>query len=310
MKTLKLILLVLVSALFVSILRSQPSDTVTQPVTARDTAWKAGGLATLTFSQAAFSNWSAGGENAYALNGRFSGFVNYVYEKVNWENSLDLAYGFTNQKNTGFRKNDDLFEFTSKFGYKASKNWYYSAIANLKTQFSPGYDYSVEPEDTLSDFLSPLNINLALGMDYKPNENFSAFLSPVNLKMVYVNEAIYNERFSIESGKKVRTEVGFIAKIKYQKEIVKNIDLLTKLDVFYDYLQTKITLEDGTDRGRSPFISWEVLINMKVFKALSVNLNTHLIYDEMYRLENESGGLENPKVQLKEVFGVGLSVKF
>jgi hypothetical protein len=310
MKTLKIIIPGILSLLFVSSLWSQTADSVGQEVTARDTAWKAGGLLTFTFSQSAFSNWAAGGENSYALNSRLNGFLNYKLGKVVWENNLDLAYGFTNQKSTGFRKNDDFFELTSKYGYQAGGKWYYSAVLNLKSQFSRGYDYTVEPEETISDFLSPLYLNLALGMDYKPNDNFSAFLSPANLKLVYVNDTMFSDRFSIEAGENLRTEFGFIAKIKYQKEIVENIDFLTKLDVFYDYLETQIILEDDTERFRSPYVSWEVLINMQVFKALSVNLNVHLIYDETYRQTNDSGVRENPKIQLKEVFGVGLSLKF
>jgi hypothetical protein len=310
MKTLKIVAPFILSLLIVPSLWSQTADSVDQEVTARDTAWKAGGLVSLTFSQSAFSNWAAGGENAYALNSRFNGFVNYKFQKVYWENALDLAYGFTDQKSTGFRKNDDFFELTSKYGYQAGGKWFYSAVLNLKSQFSRGFDYTVEPEETISDFLAPLYINLALGMDYKPNDNFSAFLSPANLKLVYVNDTVFSEKFSIETGKNLRTEVGFIAKIKYQKEIVENIDFLTKLDIFYDYLETSIILEDGSERLRSPYVSWEVLINMQVFKALSVNLNTHLIYDETYRQTNDAGIRENPKIQFKEVFGVGLSLKF
>lgn len=310
MKALKITLPIVLAMVFVSSLSSQTPDTNDEEVTAKDTAWKAGGLITLTFSQSSFSNWAAGGENTYALSSRFNGFLNYNLGKVVWENNLDLAYGFSNQKSTGFRKNDDFFELTSKYGYQAGGKWYYSAVFNLKSQFSRGYDYSVEPEEIISDFLSPLYINLALGMDYKPNDNFSAFLSPANLKLIYVNDTTFSDRFSVDAGKNLRTEFGFIAKIKYEKEIVENIDFLTKLDVFYDYLETKIILEDGTERLRSPYVSWEVLINMQVFKALSVNLNTHLIYDETFRQSNDSGGRKNPKVQFKEVFGVGLTLKF
>ncbi len=306
----KIFLPIVLSLLFLLSIGAQTTNDVDQVETARDTAWKAGGLINFTFSQAAFSNWAAGGENSYSLNGRFNGFVNYRYQKVYWENALDLAYGLTNQKSTGFRKNDDFFELNSKVGYHAGGKWYYSAVLNLKSQFSEGYDYTVEPEEIISDFLSPMNINLAVGMDYKPNDNFSAFLSPVNLKLVYVNDTTFSERFSIDPGENLRTEFGFIAKLIYQKKIVENVDFLTKLDVFYDYLKTQITLEDGSDRLRAPYVSWEVLINMKVFKALSVNLNTHLIYDEAYREENDSGGRKNPRVQFKEIFGVGLALKF
>lgn len=289
---------------------SQEPDSAASIVAAKDTAWKVGGNITATFSQAFFDNWSSGGENSFALNGRINLYSKYQLHNVLWENNLDLAYGFTKQKSTGFRKNDDLFDITSQFGYKASKKWYYSAILNIKSQFSTGYDYASEPVDTISDFLSPLNVNLALGMDYKPNKQLSVFLSPINLKLIYVNDTIYSSRNSIEAGENLKTEFGFIAKIKYQKEIIKNIDFLTKLDIFYDYLEPNITLYNGSKRMKSPYISWEVLVNMKVYKALSVNLNTHLIYDENFRKLDAEGSAKNPKVQFKEVFGLGLAVKF
>ncbi len=297
----------IVSGVFV---RSQTTDTLSTVVSAKDTAWKAGASLSLTFSQAYFENWSAGGERSLALNSRGNVFAKYELDKVVWENILDLAYGLTNQESTGYRKNDDLIEFGSKFGYKATKKWYYAVILNMKSQFSKGYDYTKEPEDTISDFLSPLTVNLAIGMDYNPNDAFSAFLSPVNLKLIYVNDTIYSKRNSIESGKNLKTEFGFIAKIKYQKEIAENINFLTKLDIFYDYLDTKIILYDGNERLKAPYISWEVLINLKVWKALSVNLNTHLIYDENFRELDEAGNAKDPKIQFKEVFGVGLALKF
>jgi hypothetical protein len=46
---------------------------------------------------------------------------------------------------------------------------------------------------------------------------------------------------------------------------------------------------------------------LKVFKALSVNLNTQLIYDEDYN-SGKSG--RDAKMQVKEVFGLGLNYKF
>lgn len=291
-------------------LMSQSADSLSSVVSAKDTAWKVGGNVTATFSQAYFDNWAPGGENSFALNSRVNLFSKYQLNKVLWENNLDLAYGFTKQKSTGFRKNDDLFDFTSQFGFKASKKWYYSAILNIKSQFSTGYDYASDSVDTISDFLSPLNMNLAVGMDYKPNEQFSVFLSPVNLKFIYVKDTNYSSRNSIKDGENLKTEFGFIAKIKYRKEIIENIDFLTKLDIFYDYLESNITLYNGSERIKYPYISWEVLINMKVFKALSVNLNTHLIYDENFRQLDEDGNVKNPKIQFKEVFGLGLAIKF
>lgn len=289
---------------------SQNSDSIASVVSARDTAWKAGGTVTATFSQAYFDNWSAGGEKSLALNSRINLFSKYQLNKVIWQNNLDLAYGFTNQKSTGFKKNDDLIEFTSLLGYQATEKWYYSVILNIKTQFSKGYDYTTEPVDTISNFLSPLTSNLALGMTYKPNEEFAAFLSPSNLKLIYVNDSIFSIRNSIEPGENLRTEFGFIVKILYKKEILENINFLTRLDIFYDYLEPMITMYDGNKRAKSPYVSWEVLISMKVFKALAVNLNTHLIYDENFRALDDEGNAKDSKIQFKEVFGIGLAWSF
>ncbi len=305
---------IFILALGIILLETFAQAQTTEPdipvVSAKDTAWKTGGIISFTFSQAYFDNWAAGGEKSVSLNGRANAFAKYQLNKVLWENTLDLAYGFSKQKSTGFRKNDDLIEFTSLYGYKAAKNWYYSAVFNAKSQFSRGYDYTTEPFDTISDFLSPLYINLALGMAYKPNDYFSAFLSPLNLKLTYVNNTRFSVRNSIEADEHLKTELGFIAKFKYQKDIIEGVNFLTKLDLFYDYLDTKTTLYDGTERTKSPYISWEVLINMKVLKVLSVNFNTHLIYDENYRELDDAGVAKDPKIQFKEVFGVGLALNF
>ena len=78
-------LLTMVLLLLMTTVRSQTIDTTAQVVTARDTAWKAGGLVTLTFAQSAFDNWSSGGENSYALNSRVNGYLNYQSEKYRFQ---------------------------------------------------------------------------------------------------------------------------------------------------------------------------------------------------------------------------------
>ena len=76
MKTLKIFLPFVLPLLFLLSSSAQTENDIDENVTARDTAWKAGGVINFTFSQAAFSNWAAGGENSYSLYGRFIGFVN------------------------------------------------------------------------------------------------------------------------------------------------------------------------------------------------------------------------------------------
>jgi hypothetical protein len=271
----------------------------------KDTAWKAGGLFAFTIAQTGFTNWAGGGENSYSYNGRLGLFANYVKGKAAWENNLDMAYGMASQGTNGIRKTDDLIELNSKYGYKASEKWFYTAVVNARTQFDKGYLYSdvdsVEPK-VISESFAPLYVNLALGMDYKPDKYTSVFLSPLNLKNIYVKNSTYAPGYSIDSSKNLRTDIGAIIKFKYERALVKNLNFLTKFQVFANYQD----LNEIQDLD----LNWEVLITMNVFKVLSININTNLIWDKDVKFVEEDGSLGNARGQFKEIFGAGLAYKF
>jgi hypothetical protein len=291
--------------LFVILFASFWSQTKAQEIAKKDSAWKFGGQFVFTVSQAAFKDWAAGGQNARAGNSRLGLFGNYVKGNTSWENNLDVAYGLSRQgEQKEFRKIDDILELNSKYGHKGSEKWYYSALLNAKTQFSEGRKY-LEGDTTynvVSKFASPLNINLALGADYKPNQFASVFISPVNSKFIFVNDTSLSTINSLDPGQRFRYELGFITKMKYQKDIVENLNLMTKLDIFADYLHfTDIKDVD---------VNWEILLTMKVYKIISVNLSMNLIWDNNVKSTSSDGTLGDPKVQFKEIFGAGLSYKF
>ncbi|NTW34030.1 MAG: DUF3078 domain-containing protein, partial [Bacteroidetes bacterium] len=119
-------------------LRTASSDTIY--------GWKKGGMVGINFSQASFSNWAAGGQNSISLNGLISVFAKYKQENHTWDNMLDLGYGLLQQGAKGnVIKTDDKIDFSTKYGKSASKNWYYAALLNFKTQMAPGYNY---PDDS------------------------------------------------------------------------------------------------------------------------------------------------------------------
>ena len=69
------------------------------------------------------------------------------------------------------------------------------------------------------------------------------------------------------------------------------------------------------DKPQNIDVSWETLIVMKVNKYLTVNLNTHLLYDDNVRIpidKNNDGITDSSgaRIQFKEIFGVGFSYKF
>jgi hypothetical protein len=69
----KKIILLLVTIFITRISFSQTVDT-TQPAT---TYWKKGGMTGLNFTQSSFTNWAAGGENAFSATALTTLFANY-----------------------------------------------------------------------------------------------------------------------------------------------------------------------------------------------------------------------------------------
>ncbi len=274
----------------ISAMAQEPSDT---------SYWKTGGMGTLTFSQVSFYQWASGGENSYSGNAFLNLFANYKKANVSWDNSLGLGYGLIKQGNLT-KKSDDRIDLSSQFGMKASKNWNYSAMLGFKTQFDKGYNYP-DVSAKISDFFSPAYLTISVGMDYKPNERFNIFLSPVTGKMTFVMDDTLNSvgAFGVDPGKNFRAEFGGFAKLYYRQPVMKNVETQIKLDLFSNYLKNPGNID----------INAEFLVVMKINEFLAATFNVLMIYDDDITLLR-SDDSRGPGVQLKEVFGVGLSYKF
>ncbi len=268
------------------------------------TYWTFSGNAALMFSQASFSNWSAGGENSYSLNSKLDLKYNYAKEKVRWDNELNLGYGFLDQDGLGYRKTDDLFNFLSKYGYQASKRWFYTAMVQFTTQFTEGYDYGDNQEKTfISDLMAPAYFVGSLGVEYRIENSFKVFITPLANKITFVENEILAAlgSFGLDAGENMRYELGASVLASYKKEeLFKNVGLETKLGLFSNY----------TENPENVDVNWELYITMKVNKYLSANISTHLIYDDDIDSVREDGSIGGPKLQFKEMLGIGLQYSF
>lgn len=283
--------------------------------------WIKGGDVGLNFSQSSFKNWAAGGENALSLTGYANLFSNYKKGENTWDNSLTMAYGLLQSGHTAPRKNEDKIDFTSKYGrYAFAKHWYYSALVNVKTQFADGYNF---PDDSnvISRFAAPAYLLVALGLDYKTTDGvLTLFISPATLKSTIVNDqtlanagaygveaATYTDSGTIiTQGKKIRNELGGYIRAQFKRDIAKNVNLSTKLELFSNYLENPQNID----------VNWEVLLNMKINKFLTANITTQMIYDHdiPVPVERTIDGVKvmgtGPRLQFKEVLSLGFSYKF
>jgi len=281
--------------------------------TPKDTLWKTGGNLAITFAQTSLTNWAAGGENSLAENSFLNLFANYKKGKSQWDNNLELAYGVLKIGTADPKKSEDRIDLSSKYGYKAFDSWFYSALFNFKSQFTPTYAF---PGDTakemVSKFFSPGLLFFALGLDYKPHENLSVFISPLTLKTTLVLDDTlaskgaygvagghFDNTGKWVKGENIKQEIGGYLKFFFRKALVENVDLQNKLELFSSYSEHPENID----------INWEVLIAMKINKYLSANINTQLLYDDDIIIIDKDGN-KGPRTQFKEVFGVGFSYKF
>lgn len=274
------------------------------------TPWVIGGEGHIGFSQMYLDNWKKGGESALSSLILLKGFANYSRADghIKWVNNAEIRNGWLRPggKEEQVQKNDDKFEYTSRFGISAYKKWYYSAELNFETQFFRGYTYPKDEQAVpISSFLAPARTFMKLGFEYKPDKEFSLLLSPLTIKNVYVKDTalIDQTNFGIEKGRKSFWEPGLNADIYWKKSFNDNITYETKYKMFINYKQP----------FRKYDVNWENQLNVKLNNYFDIRLMVHLIYDDdvlfpVYDANDVKVG-EKAKLQVKEFFSIGFTYK-
>ena len=273
--------------------------------------WKKGGFIGANFNQILFDNWAAGGVNAVSVTTLANYYANYKKDKSSWNTNLDLAYGMIQNKDQKPRKNEDKIDLLSKYGYTSPiKHVDYAALVNFKSQFAPSYTYNEKNEQSpmISTFLAPAFVLASLGLDYKPKPYFSVYLSPATGKftIVNVNDNAIKKAFAVDSNKTIRSEFGAYMNVFFQKDITKTINLLSRLALFNNYTDKNIANRKNID------VNFENMVNAKLSKYLTANLFVNWIYDNDIEIKYDENDPTRvgPRLQFKEVFGIGLSYKF
>ncbi len=263
--------------------------------------WKLKGNTGLNLSQTSLTNWAGGGENSVAGNLYLNGDLKYSKDRWDWTNNLVLEYGLTNTKTNGTQKSTDRIEFSTKLGLKATDKWFYSAMADFKSQFAKGYNYP-NKDKYISRFMAPAFSNIALGMDFKPNDRFSLFLSPISGKLTFVTDDTLSVKgaFGVDPGDKFKAELGAYVKAQIEQKIMENVTAKSDLNLFTAY----------NDSFGNIDIEWNLLISMKINKYLNASINTSLKYDDDIKYVDKEGKTRGARVQFKEILGVGIGVTF
>jgi hypothetical protein len=296
---------------FSQTIRTKVPDTISH--------WKKVNKVGLDFTQISFVNWSAGGNNSISGLAKGNFTRNYLNDNKKWDNELIVRYGINKQEGQDIRKTDDQINLNSTLGYRRDTvcNWYYGGKFSFLTQFANGYSYP-NVEKTISQPFAPAYIFLGVGAEYSRKDlGFNIYLSPLTQKTTLVldrrlandgafgvDKAIYDiDGNVIQNGKRHRTELGALITSQYKTKIMSNINLDTRATLYTDYLK---------DFGNID-VDWQIALEMVVNKYVKANLGTHLLYDNDIKNKREVDGMqitEGPKLQIKQIVGIGLEYTF
>jgi hypothetical protein len=273
----------------------------------------------LDISQISFVNWNAGGNNSISglLRGHF--IRAYVNGNFHWKNELITRYGINKQEGQEARKTDDQLQLNSTFGYRKDtiSNWYYAGKFNFNTQFANGYAYP-NTDLAISRPFAPAYVFLGIGAEYSRKDlNLNLYLSPLTNKTTLVfdqrlanqgafgvDKAIYDSNGDlVKEGKNTRTEVGILITNQWKKEIWTNITLEHRMSLYTDYINKFGNID----------IDWQLQLAMVVNQYVKANIGTHVIYDDDIKFKEEIAGVQvtkGPRVQLKQILGVGIEYNF
>lgn len=281
--------------------------------------WEKTNTLGLDLNQIAFVNWSVGGNNSIAGIAKGAFVRKYTDENFGWLNELFLKYGLNSQEGQELRKTDDEIKLNSTVGYRRDtlSNWYNSAKFNFSTQFANGYTYPNTTEEISGPF-SPAYIFLGIGTEYiRKDLGLNLYLSPLTNKTTLVlnNRLANSGAFGVEagvfdeegnlikSGKNTRTEIGILISNQFKRQVFKNIMLDHRINFYTDYLNNFGNID----------IDWQLQLDMTVNEYVKATIGTHIIYDDDIKSTEEVDGTVitgGPKIQLKQILGLGLSYTF
>ena len=276
-----------------------PEDIPTEVMVQKPKFWTKKGDGFLQFMQNYVSgNWYKGGESNYSAVGSLTLEANYDNKnKWKWDNKLELKLGFLRSRTDSlhkFKANEDLIRYTGKVGLEAAKNWYYTLQVLTYTQFTQGLK-SNDPK-VYSDFMSPFNFNIGLGMDYKVETKNKKLTGTINFSPIAVN---YRYVGRLELGPSYGLKEGDHSLLDFGSQLT--ADLVWKMN---DVVTWKSRFYAFTSYKRAE-VEWENTFELRVSKYISANLFLFPRFDDAGTKDDDLGYL-----QFKEYSSVGFTYNF
>lgn len=246
-------------------------------------------------------NWYKGGESNYSAVGALTLEANYDNKsRWKWDNKLEMKLGLQTSPSDSvnkFKSNEDLIRYTGKVGLQAVSRWYYALQVLAYTQFMPGRKSNTKK--VFSDFVSPLTVNVGLGMDYKVealNKRLTGTvnISPFGLDYRYVDREDLAKSFGI------KVDEGHLhSNVAFGSSLTASLEWK-----FNDIISWKTRLYFFTSYNRVQ-AEWENTFTLRVAKFITANLFLYPRFDDANNRDDKLGYW-----QFKEYSSLGFAYSF
>ncbi len=271
-------------------------------------AWKTGAGIGLDAAQLLQINPRVGaGQNRLGFGGAINTFANYKQGRSAWDNQGVWQFG-VQRLGSGviaqgtdikipFQKAIDKIQLDSKFGYQAKEGskWFYAANANFITQLTPTYLGTAEyPGNFLTDIsgtnatpqstlLSPADLSISAGIDYKPNDNWSFYYSPVAGRFIIVADdaiaalGVHGNPVTKDAGGNVVSfenadiQLGSQLRIAYRNKFIEDrLAFTSTIQLYSNYVREPQNID---------LQFWNNEVAMEIFKNFQAALTLNMYYD-------------------------------
>ena len=248
--------------------------------------WKHGMVAALTLSQIAFTNWTAGGDNALAWTITADGKSIDEQEKTTWTNNYKFAFGQARLGDGNLRKTDDKIDLESILSYKMTQYVNPYAAVTFKSQFDKGFKYPNNVETPVSKFFDPAYITESVGAGIQATKEIKTRLG-FALRETFADQfaAIYTDDPSTPGIEKSKVEGGLESVTDVDWKITDNILFTSKLELFAPFK----TIDHVDIRSDNK-------LTMSVNKYITANVAVQLLNVAPF-----------PKTQVKETIAIGFT---
>jgi hypothetical protein len=270
--------------------------------------WGLHGVVGLNVAQVGLWNWAEGGNsNAY---GRVFANITLIFKKNkhSWETNLDTEYGLSYTPEFDhwkWRKPYDKINFSTKYGWEFHKTWYLTILGGYKSQYANGYEYPDSSRHVISQWASPSYTDISVGIDWKPNSIFSIYFSPVAGRVTTCMDSLLRSRYlGTVLDKPFVATLGMALKagVNWSPKKAPEFKLISTISLYTPYT-------DPDQKFGNIDVNWDLSISYQFLKVMNVSLGTSLKYLNKTLIEDKKGH-KAPRVQFKEVVGLGIGYTF